>query len=309
MASASSSRYRPPSFNPASSTSRKPVSTSRVLAALDAPTPSSHRGLTPDSDGVIDLTTPEKPARPSVTPFPVDGPRIAKGRTSSLKENEGGKKVAPKSSARALKSASAPAPGASVYSKKPSSAAKPEVKLPTYTYAEYIPKPTVVYVKTEEEANEMVEGLNGAVGFDLEWPIGGKAALVQLCDSSLILLIQVSFMKKFPQKVKEIIEDPAVPKMGVNIRNDGMKLYRDYGILAANLVELGALAGAADTRFAAVYNRRIVSLAKVVAFYLRRALDKGPVRTSDWSAALSKEQMTCESPARAFSHSRGWAGG
>lgn len=43
--------------------------------------------------------------------------------------------------------------------------------------------------------------------------------------------------------------------------DDGKKLFKDYGILAQNLVELGALAMVADP--AAKHRRKIVSLAKV----------------------------------------------
>ena len=43
--------------------------------------------------------------------------------------------------------------------------------------------------------------------------------------------------------------------------DDGKKLFRDYGILAQNLVELGALAMVADP--AAKCRRKMVSLAKV----------------------------------------------
>lgn len=46
--------------------------------------------------------------------------------------------------------------------------------------------------------------------------------------------------------------------------DDGKKLFRDYGILAQNLVELGALAMVADP--AAKHRRKIVSLAKVYRF-------------------------------------------
>ena len=47
------------------------------------------------------------------------------------------------------------------------------------------------------------------------------------------------------------------------VADDGKKLFRDYGILAKNLVELGAVAIAADPNAQnARTNRRIVSLAK-----------------------------------------------
>jgi len=171
---------------------------------------------------------------------------------------------------------------------------------PFYNYADNIPKPKVIYIRNEEVANEMVASLNGTVGLDLEWPftsgrVGGvkegKVALVQLCDADIILLIQVSKMDRFPEKVKELIESSKVSKVGVNIRNDGMKLFRDYGILASNLVELGALACQVDEKFASTFNRPIVSLAKVVSYCLHKTLDKGPVRTSDWSKDLTRAQM------------------
>ncbi|THH19391.1 hypothetical protein EW146_g1738 [Bondarzewia mesenterica] len=172
--------------------------------------------------------------------------------------------------------------------------------MPLYTYRDSIPRPTLMYIRSEAEANELVLALNGPVGFDMEWccsprrhgtSVHRPTALVQICDSSIILLIQLSAMKKVPQKVKELIESPSIPKMGVNIRGDGMKLYRDYGILPANLVELGTLACQADTCFQEIFNRPMVSLAKCVSFYQHRTLDKGPVRTSNWEAVLSREQM------------------
>jgi hypothetical protein len=72
-----------------------------------------------------------------------------------------------------------------------------------------------------------------------------------------------------------------------------MKLFRDYGILASNLVELGALACQVDERFSSTFNRPIVSLAKVVSYCLHKTLDKGPVRMSDWSKDLTQTQMKC----------------
>ena len=72
-----------------------------------------------------------------------------------------------------------------------------------------------------------------------------------------------------------------------------MKLFRDYGILPSNLVELGALACQVDEKFASTFNRPIVSLAKVVSYCLHKTLEKGPVRMSDWSKDLTRAQMKC----------------
>ncbi|KAH9167052.1 ribonuclease H-like protein [Lactarius sanguifluus] len=175
-----------------------------------------------------------------------------------------------------------------------SSLAVTKPQYPPYNYADYIPRPKVIYIKCEEKADDMVASLNGAVGLDLEWPFSRDTrtgvALVQLCDADIILL-------RFPRKVKELIESSKVPKMGVNIRSvdesktDGRKLFCDYGILSSNLIELGALAGQIDSSFASIFKRPIVSLAGVVSYYLKKALDKGPVRTSDWSKDLTREQM------------------
>ncbi|KAI0752906.1 ribonuclease H-like domain-containing protein [Daedaleopsis nitida] len=173
--------------------------------------------------------------------------------------------------------------------------------LSLYSYKQYRPAPAVVYTRHEEEANDLVHSLKGPIGFDLEWvvtfrrgraPMERRTALVQLCDSRMILLVQVSAMSKFPQKVKELIENKKVVKMGANIRNDGQKLFRDFGLLSANLVELGGLARQADPTFSQTFNRSIVALAKVVERYTGKTLDKGKVRTSNWEAQLSQSQIT-----------------
>ncbi|TDL20638.1 ribonuclease H-like protein [Rickenella mellea] len=125
--------------------------------------------------------------------------------------------------------------------------------LKVYSYRDFTPSPARVYTYCEEEANELVANLTGPLGFDLEWVVSfrknappQRAALVQLCDRRMILLIQVNKMKRFPRKVLEIIESPDIVKTGANILNDGKKLLRDFGIQARNLVELGALALQAD---------------------------------------------------------------
>ena len=76
--------------------------------------------------------------------------------------------------------------------------------LPLYSYKQYRPTPAVVYTQHEEEANDLVQGMKGPLGFDLEWvvtfrrrktPMERRTALVQLCDARMILLVQVSAMK------------------------------------------------------------------------------------------------------------------
>ncbi|KAF8452421.1 ribonuclease H-like domain-containing protein [Boletus edulis BED1] len=161
-----------------------------------------------------------------------------------------------------------------------------ESSLPVYSFLEYKDAPTVVYTKSESEANSLVQTLKSPLGFDLEWRVmwhlgaqERRTALVQLCDHDTILLIQ------------EVIESANIVKTGANILNDGEKLFRDFGIQARGLVELGVFAAKADDTFSSVYNREIVSLAKMVAMYLGKTLLKGKVRTSNWEANLSDKMV------------------
>ncbi|KAH9915179.1 ribonuclease H-like domain-containing protein [Epithele typhae] len=167
-----------------------------------------------------------------------------------------------------------------------------------YSYTRFKPSPAVVYTRDEEEANEMVRVMPGPLGFDLEWvvhfrrgkaPRENRTALLQLSSERIILLVQLSAMKRFPRGVKAVIEDKHRIKLGANIKNDGHKLYRDYGVRAAGLVELGTFARHTDPAFP--FNRSIVALAKIVKQYTHKTLSKGPVRTSNWEAQpLSQEQ-------------------
>ncbi|EIW79834.1 ribonuclease H-like protein [Coniophora puteana RWD-64-598 SS2] len=174
--------------------------------------------------------------------------------------------------------------------------------LPTYSFRDYKdPEATIYYTRDEKEADRLVQTLAGPLGFDMEWPYRqatanseeyvGRTALVQLCDKRTILLIQVSAMSQFPQKVAEVIKNPSIVKTGVHIMNDGEKLSREFSIRACNLVELGMMAKAADDRFSGKYPRRVVALDKVVEMYLSKTLAKGEERTSDWTSVLDDKQQ------------------
>lgn len=77
--------------------------------------------------------------------------------------------------------------------------------------------------------------------------------------------------------------------------DDGVKLFRDFGIRAHHLVELGALAKYVDPSFAAVHTRLIVSLTKVVAYYVGKTLKKGSERVGNWEAQLDESMIDCQS--------------
>ncbi|PFH48933.1 hypothetical protein AMATHDRAFT_64292 [Amanita thiersii Skay4041] len=197
--------------------------------------------------------------------------------------------------------------------KKRTSRILPDSVKPLYSFKDYIPKSTIVFSRHEEEANDLIGALKkGPVGFDLEWRVlfmrlrgqtimqSNRVAVVQIADSTgLILVLQIYGMSRFPKKLKELIENPDIPKLGANILNDGQKLFKNYGILAQNLFELGALVHLADpagghalTKRRIKFSKDIISLAKLVDRYCERSLDKEKlVRMCNWEDELDEIQI------------------
>lgn len=71
-----------------------------------------------------------------------------------------------------------------------------------------------------------------------------------------------------------------------------MKLFRDFGILPSNLVELGAYALQSDPNFSKTYTRSIVSLKRMVEMYTGKIVDKNKAQTSNWEEMpLSTQQL------------------
>ncbi|KAH9919940.1 uncharacterized protein B0H18DRAFT_1026286 [Fomitopsis serialis] len=154
--------------------------------------------------------------------------------------------------------------------------------LPLYSYKDYYPAPAVVYVP--------LTGMNKAY-------TERRTAVVQLCDKRMILVIQLSQMKqlRIPQKVKEVIESRDIVKMVKHQEDgtdDGEKLYRDYGILASNLVELGAFAHRADATFARKYNSPSSRSRSGRALYGQDAR-QGRVRSSNWRPRHAANDAHC----------------
>jgi hypothetical protein len=183
-------------------------------------------------------------------------------------------------------------------------------QVPVYSYKQCKPLPTVVYTQDEEEANKLIAGLKaGPIAFDMEWRlmfrrakntiktslVDRRTAVVQVADSNgLILVIQTYPMSRFPNELQSLLENPEIPKIGVNILNDGKKLFRDHSILAKNLVELGALALLVDpagSQERSKSKRRIISLAKLVQWYYGMELEKGKERVGNWELQLDNEQI------------------
>ena len=161
--------------------------------------------------------------------------------------------------------------------------------------------PPVVYSRSEPEADELCAALVAAhargecteLGFDIEWQVTfvtnaapRKAATVQLAAARSVLVLQLSEMRGFPAALAALLEDATLPKLGVGISNDGLKLRRDYGVRCAGLVDLSPLAGRALADGARPWN-----LADLCERVLGRRLPK-ELRLSDWEASpLSPEQL------------------
>ncbi|KAG1479321.1 hypothetical protein G6F57_006279 [Rhizopus arrhizus] len=131
----------------------------------------------------------------------------------------------------------------------------------------------------------------GVFGVDFEWPptfIKGqrekKISLIQICAAKTILLFQVGRMKKLPQELQNFFENKELLKTGVNIKMDGQKLYRDFGIKTNGLVELMTLANLSKSSDVTRTHHR--SLRALTAIFLKQKMAKGKVRMSNWSAPV-----------------------
>ncbi|KAG0220076.1 hypothetical protein BGX33_009628 [Mortierella sp. NVP41] len=105
-----------------------------------------------------------------------------------------------------------------------------------------------MYTKSDEEADQWLNSNPSKMyALDAEWKAFGqygkqcRMSLIQLGDDRTVYLFHVIHMKKFPEALARILQDKSILKVGINIRNDGTKMFKDWGIGCASLVELGAL--------------------------------------------------------------------
>ncbi|KAF8207254.1 ribonuclease H-like domain-containing protein [Mycena galopus ATCC 62051] len=192
------------------------------------------------------------------------------------------------------------------------STSTPAVDLPVYSYKTLSPAPTMRFARDEADAERWIAELDqkGPLSVDFEWVVVYRKngtrpiSLVQVADAKSIVVIQLrtstSAMARFPLGLQRLLEDPEVPKAGANILADAKKLFKDYGVMMAGLVELGALARQADppSLDAKVWGpgRKLVALAKLVERYLQKRLRKeDDVRMSNWEdPALEKNERQIE---------------
>ncbi|KIM67056.1 hypothetical protein SCLCIDRAFT_1210529 [Scleroderma citrinum Foug A] len=138
----------------------------------------------------------------------------------------------------------------------------------------------------------------GPVGFDLEWrpnffkgQAENRVAVVQLASADTVLLLQISRMREFPSKLKEVLYGHEWIKTGVAIQNDCKKLYRDWSVSVRNCVDLALLARTVDNvRWKGAYTKPI-GLARLLETYDMTTLAKGKVQRSNWENFLTKSQQ------------------
>ncbi|KAH0590366.1 Werner syndrome ATP-dependent helicase like protein [Termitomyces sp. J132] len=170
----------------------------------------------------------------------------------------------------------------------------PQTQPPVYHWRTIHPNATLHYVRDLVVANSLLNDLRGPVGFDLEWRPNfikdapeNPVAIVQLANETMILVIQVSAMKKFPMKLKAFLENPGVVKAGVAIQNDAKKLYRDWQVSVHHCVDLSLLARCADNaQWKGKYSDPL-GLARLVEAYESRTLPKGKISRSNWESLLT----------------------
>ena len=94
------------------------------------------------------------------------------------------------------------------------------------------------------------------VGFDMEWPVfyqkghgSGKVALIQVTFSEeKCYLFHLAAMGTFPKRLKLLLQDNRLKKVGVNIVSDWWKLERDFdgmqamSTIANSVIDLSKLA-------------------------------------------------------------------
>ncbi|KAA1120918.1 hypothetical protein PGTUg99_017700 [Puccinia graminis f. sp. tritici] len=155
--------------------------------------------------------------------------------------------------------------------------------------------------------SELEGGPYVAVAFDMEWTISrvrgheNRTAVIQLGSRSQVLIVQISSDVAWraqgimPSCLIDFLVNPQIVKIGVGIRNDGLKLIRDHKLgqkpFLNSFLELSRLVRALGQPDCASGYSRLISLQQIVADHLKVYLPKIDTRTSDWAKPLTATQI------------------
>jgi ribonuclease D len=116
------------------------------------------------------------------------------------------------------------------------------------------------------------------VGLDVEWVDNGKVALMQLAlpDGSCIL-IRLHLMNTIPAELQYLLEQTDILKLGVGIKQDCDKLFKDYGIICNSWVDIRYIVQSRRI------NLRSLGMGSIAKSTLNIDLDKDwRIRASNW---------------------------
>ncbi|XP_050431985.1 3'-5' exonuclease [Adelges cooleyi] len=135
-------------------------------------------------------------------------------------------------------------------------------------------------------------------GFDMEWPVlNGKSlktALIQICvNHTLCYIFHVYLLQKLPNVFQNLLNTPNVRWSGVCIKNDFLKLSRDFNIdlsvAISNIIDL------------ATYTNQVLnfesnlrwSMADLVQYLLKKHVNKDvQIRMGNWNNTnLNEKQL------------------
>lgn len=85
------------------------------------------------------------------------------------------------------------------------------------------------------------------LGFDMEWPMYGRTACVQLFSASLGAFVFQLLSPTVSERLLTLVRDNSVTKVGLNITNDIRKLAKDFrqdldAVVPDGLCDVGTLA-------------------------------------------------------------------
>merc|ERR1712130_663074 len=141
--------------------------------------------------------------------------------------------------------------------------------------------------KAQKAALSIGRGGVEAIGLDCEWDWDshedGNLPLLQIATGHTVFVFHQ--LPRLPPKMKEIMESPAILKVGVAVGGDLDRIARKFKIAPSGGCDLRSMAGAAS-------GQSNWSLADMSQHFLRKKISKNDaIRRSRWSSALSSEQI------------------